>query len=625
MLDCIFMRKNFILFCLTLFCFALSSSAQQDSKDVRKDTLSKRQLDNGLSKVSQLSAERFSDSLKRSALQREVSDLGKDDYTKRVELLNELNSLKKRDSLHKVRQQIQVDSLRKFVKGIPVVYRQDTLFKVYTRQGSFSAADRAEAVSKRIAVLEEDPLFEIDSIKIITSEQTTDLVFKRALLISVSQEDALWKETTREKLAAEMRLKIGKAVTNYQLETSWQVLLKEVLLSLLVILVVVLLIRGISRLFIWLGLRVQQHQGRFKDGIRIRDYELLNAERQLYFISTAITFLKWAVIILVVYLALPVLFGIFPFTRDISVNLLGYILTPLKKISLAVWNYIPDMITILVLIIIFRYVLRFMHFIKTEVERGKLHIPGFYADWANPTFQIARALLLAFMLVVIFPYLPGHDSGIFKGVSVFMGVLFTFGSAGALSNMVAGLVLTYMRAFKIGDRVKIGEVIGDVMEKTLLVTRVRTIQNEIISIPNSTVMGNHTTNYSEEAMGNGLIVHTTVTIGYDVPWRQVHQLLIDAALDSQMIEQEPKPYVYQTSLEDYYVSYRINAHTKQPNRQAAIYSSLHSNIQDHFNKAGVEIMSPHYKALRDGNSTTIPADYLPGDYKAPAFKTVSDK
>ncbi|MGV8879741.1 MAG: mechanosensitive ion channel family protein [Sphingobacteriaceae bacterium] len=618
------MRKKFVLFCLTLFCFASSSSAIQDSTNIQKDTLSKRQLDNGLNKVSQLSAERFSDSLKRSALQREVRDLGKDDDTKRGELLNELNSLKKRDSLHKVRQRMQVDSLRKFVNGVPVVYREDTLFNIYGRQGSFSAGDRAEAVSKRMSVLEDDPLFQIDSIKIITSEQTTDLVFKRALLISVSQEDALWKETTREKLAAEMREQIGKAVTDYQRETSWQVLIKEVLLSLLVILVVVLLIKGINRLFGWFGLRVQQHQGRFKDGIRIRDYELLNAERQLYFISTAITFLKWAVIILVVYLALPVLFGIFPFTRDISVNLLGYIITPLKKISLSVWNYIPNMITILVLIIVFRYVLRFMHFIKTEVERGKLHIPGFYADWANPTFQISRALLLAFMLVVIFPYLPGHDSDIFKGVSVFMGVLFTFGSAGALSNVVAGLVLTYMRAFKIGDRVKIGEVTGDVMEKTLLVTRVRTIQNEIISIPNSTVMGNHTTNYSEEAVGNGLIIHTTVTIGYDVPWRQVHQLLIDAALESQMVEQEPKPYVYQTSLDDYYVSYRINAHTKQPNRQAAIYSSLHSNIQDHFNNAGVEIMSPHYKALRDGNATTVPLDYLPGEYKAPAFRTTSD-
>nr|WP_262711705.1 mechanosensitive ion channel family protein [Pedobacter kyonggii] len=155
----------------------------------------------------------------------------------------------------------------------------------------------------------------------------------------------------------------------------------------------------------------------------------------------------------------------------------------------------------------------------------------------------------------------------------------------------------------------------------MLVTRVRTIQNEVVSIPNSTVMNNHTINFSIEAQEKGLIIHTTVTIGYDVPWRQVHELLINAALATELVDAEPKPYVLQTSLDDYYVSYKLNAFTKSPNRQAVIYSALHANIQDQFNQAGVEIMSPHYKALRDGNATTIPADYLPKDYQAPLFRT----
>lgn len=181
--------------------------------------------------------------------------------------------------------------------------------------------------------------------------------------------------------------------------------------------------------------------------------------------------------------------------------------------------------------------------------------------------------------------------------------------------------MTYTRAFRIGDRVKIGEVTGDIIAKTLLVTRIRTIQNEIVSIPNSTVISNHTINYSSDAPEKGLILHTTVTIGYDAPWRQVHELLISAALATPMIESEPAPYVLQTSLDDYYVSYRINAFTKEPNKQAVIYSALHANIQDKFNEAGVEIMSPHYKALRDGNQTTIPTEYLPKDYQAPGFRT----
>ncbi|WP_262909307.1 mechanosensitive ion channel family protein [Mucilaginibacter daejeonensis] len=201
-----------------------------------------------------------------------------------------------------------------------------------------------------------------------------------------------------------------------------------------------------------------------------------------------------------------------------------------------------------------------------------------------------------------------------------MGVLLTFGSAGALSNVVAGLVLTYMRAFKIGDRAKIGDVTGDVIEKTVLVTRVKTTKNELIPIPNSTVMSSHTTNYSSEAPTNGLINNTTVTIGYDVPWRQVHRLLITVAGQTIHIEQELATFVWQTSLDDHYVSYNVNAYTKQANKQAMIYSSLYANIQDRFNKEGVEIMSPHYRALRDGNTITVPAKYLTEDHEAPVFR-----
>ncbi|MCB0380706.1 MAG: mechanosensitive ion channel family protein, partial [Flavobacteriales bacterium] len=295
------------------------------------------------------------------------------------------------------------------------------------------------------------------------------------------------------------------------------------------------------------------------------------------------------------------------------------ILNPVKRIASGLWNYLPNLITILVIVFVFRYVFRGLAFLKNEVENGNLTLPGFYTDWANPTYQIVKVIVFAFMLIVIFPYLPGSDSPIFQGVSVFLGFLFTFGSAGSLSNVIAGLVLTYMRLFKIGDRVKIGEVVGDVIEKSLLVTRVRTIKNEIISIPNSTVMNSHTVNYSSDAPEKGLIIHSTVTIGYDVPWRDTQQALIDAALKTELILKEPTPFVLQTSLDDFYVSYQINAYVREANKQASIYSALHQNIQDVFNERGIEILSPHYRAARDGNMTTIPANYLDKDYKAPTF------
>ncbi len=257
-----------------------------------------------------------------------------------------------------------------------------------------------------------------------------------------------------------------------------------------------------------------------------------------------------------------------------------------------------------------------------RLKKGDIQVNGFHADWAQPTFSILKMLLYAFMLVLIFPYLPGSGSTAFQGVSVFIGVLFSLGSSSAIANMVAGMVITYMRPFKIGDRVKIGEITGDIMEKTMLVTRIRTVKNEDVTVPNSTVLLSSTTNYSTNtsAPDSGLIVHTTVTIGYDAPWKEVHKALTDAALRTDLILKNPQPFVLQTSLDDFYVSYQLNGYTKEANNQAKIYSQLHQNIQDCFNEAGIEIMSPHYRSLRDGNMTTTPSSHLNKDYEAPAFR-----
>jgi small-conductance mechanosensitive channel len=220
----------------------------------------------------------------------------------------------------------------------------------------------------------------------------------------------------------------------------------------------------------------------------------------------------------------------------------------------------------------------------------------------------------------MFPYLPGAGSDAFKGVSLFVGVLFSLGSSGAVGNIVAGVVLTYTNAFRVGDRVQIGETVGDVVERTMLVTRVRTIKNVDITIPNGTVLASQVINFTTQAADRGLILHSTVTIGYDVPWRQVHELLIAAAGATENVLAEPAPFVLQTSLDDFYVSYQINAYTELPAVMAQTYSLLHQNIQDRFNEAGVEIMSPHYGALRDGNQATIPADHLAKGYRAPTFR-----
>ena len=221
----------------------------------------------------------------------------------------------------------------------------------------------------------------------------------------------------------------------------------------------------------------------------------------------------------------------------------------------------------------------------------------------------------------MFPYLPGSSSPAFRGISIFLGVMLSPGSPSAAANLIAGTILTYTRAFRLGDRVRIADTVCDVVERNLLATRVQTIKNELVTVPNAMVLGSHITNFSSAAAGGyALILHTTVTIGYDAPWRTVHELLICAALGTSGILPDPAPFVLQTALDDFYVHYEINGYTHEPTRMAAIYAELHQRIQDCFNDAGVEIMSPHYSSLRDGNHIAIPDSYLPKEYSAPSFR-----
>lgn len=550
---------------------------------------------------------RIDDSLKRAALENTISELKSTDQVKKQELLQELEDMKMREAGRIAMKKQKFDSLRAFIKGFPVTpFFGDTLFSVYNKLGSFSAQERAAEVTRRIRKLADNYFFTKDSLQVVAAETTVDIVYGDDIITSISENDALWHNTTREELAARYKNIIGDAEMKYKEATSFQTISKEIITALIVLVILSTIIFLITSAFRFTRKKILAQQGKHIKGIKIRNYELLDVDRQMNFFLGLNNFLKWVGIITAVYFSLPVLFSIFPWTEDFAGSLINYILHPVKNILLKVWHYLPNLITIIIIVVIFRYVLKGIRFLKTEIEQGILTIPGFYADWATPTYQIIKLLLYAFMFIVIFPYLPGSDSPVFKGVSVFLGVLFTFGSSGSLSNVVAGLVLTYMRAFRIGDRVKIGDVTGDIIERSLLVTRLRTIKNEIISIPNSNVMSSHTINYSSDAAEKGLILHTTATLGYDVPWREVHNMLIDAALRTEYILKDPSPFVLQTSLDDFYVSYQINAYTHEPNKQAIIYSQLIQHIQDVCREAGVELMSPHYHAIRDGNEVTIP-------------------
>jgi len=506
------------------------------------------------------------------------------------------------------------------LKGYPVRPFKDTLFYVYNKVGSFSAENRAKAITEKIRKLYEDSFFEKDSIAIVPSDISQDIVYKNDFIImSVLEVDAKAENQTVHFIATRNLNAIKRAIL-YQNE-NYSMLPKRLGYTLLLIVIIGLVLYLVGKVFNRIKWYLLKNSDRYFKGFNYNKINILSPQKQQFILMRLYGFVKLITLFLIVYLSLPLLFSIFPATEAYTTTLLRWILAPAKLAIMGFVGFLPSLVTIVVIILIFKYTIKVIKFFFDEIKKENIKIDGFYSDWAMPTFNIIRFLMFAFMLVVIFPYLPGSDSAIFKGVSVFVGILFSLGSSNAIANMVAGLVITYMRPFKIGDFIKIGEVSGEVIEKTALVTRIRTPKFEDITIPNATVLSSTSTNYSANTKQdtNGLLIHTTVTIGYDVPWKDIYKALIEAALKTEMIEQNPTPFVLQTSLDDFYVSYQINVYTRHPTRQPLIYSSLHQNIQDSFNAAGIEIMSPHYNALRDGNNTTTPENYLNKNYEAPPF------
>lgn len=507
--------------------------------------------------------------------------------------------------------------------GVPVVVAGRELFVVQERTLSFSPEDRARAIAERIQRIAKEAPSRIKSIQVVEDESVSEIVLDELVIMTVTERDARAAGKPRAELAQEYAEKIRATALALHEEQSTRSLLLGALFAALataaLALALWLLAIGVRRaaavLESWRGTRIR--------GIRLQRVELVSADRLTELLKVLVRAARVVAVLLLVYFYLPLVFSFFPWTRGYARVLFDYVLDPLRMLRDAIAGFLPNLFFILVISAASYYLLKLIRFLFQEVEKGRITISGFYPDWARPTYKIVRILLLAFTVIIIFPYLPGSQSPAFQGVSIFLGVLFSLGSTSAVSNMVAGTVLTYTRAFQVGDRVQIGEAMGDVVERTLLVTRLRTIKNVEISIPNSMVLASHVVNYSASAQKLGLILHTSVTIGYDVPWRTVHQLLTDAARATQHILQDPEPFVLQTSLNDFSVTYELNAYTDNPKAMTRIYSELHQNIQDKFNQAGVEILSPHYTALRDGNTLAIPSEHRPKGYTPGAFRIAS--
>lgn len=339
--------------------------------------------------------------------------------------------------------------------------------------------------------------------------------------------------------------------------------------------------------------------------IRIKNHEMVSAQSITTGIKRFLKGLRYFGTLCLLYFYLSLVLGFFKETEAISDNMLAYILDPVQELSVTFINYIPKAIYILIVAFIVRYSLKAIRLFFNRVEYGQIKFDGFHQDWATPTYNLVRILVFAFTLILLFPHLPGSSSPAFQGISVFLGLLISLGSGSAVSNLVSGIVITYMRPFQVGDRVKIGDTTGDIKEKNLLVTRVRTIKNIDITIPNSMILNTHIMNYSSAAKDNSLIINIRILIDYQIHWALIHELLLKSAAKTKGILKEPKPFIFQTALKTSSVEYELNAYIRDAHIYDDIFSDLNKNILECFAEGKVELVSPSLVSLKDGNVSHI--------------------
>lgn len=505
----------------------------------------------------------------------------------------------------------------------PVMLDNQELFTIRQGIGSFSAQERAKSITDRIEkIADDDALSPEDlTIKIDPEDKNPSIILGDTVIATITSKDAKLQAVSQEVLAERALAKIKAAIVRYRQERQPDNLLKDAVLTVSATLATVLIFWVIIFISSRVFPQIQRLITSLVPGVVFQNFEIISSQTIGIFSLRVLQFIRTLIILTILYFYLTFVLRLFPWTRKFGDGFLQYFFSALEVISQEIAKYLPNIFIILLIIFITHYLLRAIKPFFTGLERENLVINGFYPDWAKPTYNLLSLLIIALAIVIAFPYLPGFNSPAFQGLSVFLGVLFSLGSTSAIANVVGGIILIYTRSFQLGDKISIGDVIGDVIEKGLLVTRIRTPANRIITIPNSSLLNTNVINFSvsQREFKQPLILQTTVTLGYDLPWRKVHATLKEAALATQFIVSEPAPFVLQTSLDDFYVSYQLNAYTDHPNKMVYIYSELHQNIQDKCNEVGIEIMSPHYKALRDGNHSTIPENYLPEDYQSPAF------
>jgi small-conductance mechanosensitive channel len=507
------------------------------------------------------------------------------------------------------------DSLAQSGPSFDVTLGGERLYSISTAFKTIPTAERARLVSERLESLARNSKFDPDSLRVIETEVSSDIQAGDLIAIAVLDADTIGTGLDRQALAAQRAQLVRAAILRYQKARNAHSLLWDIGATLLATLTLVAGLIVISRLRRRASAIMNHWIEERREKIKTRTHSILEPDRLLGALASLLHLLAVLFSLFAAYFYASFVLGLFPGTHAVGAHLSSLVLAPLRELGAGFVNQLPGLVFIAVVAVVTHYVLKLVGFIFAEIGSGRIHLERFYPEWALPTERIVRVVIVALALVVVYPSIPGSNSLAFKGVSIFLGVLVSLGSSSTVGNLMAGIMVVYMRSYRVGDVIKVGEEFGRVVETDMLATRLRTPKNVEITIPNLTMITSNVINFSRQASEAGLILHSEVSIGYNAPWRQVHAMLLRAAARTSGILKDPVPYVLQRELGDFAITYQINGFTREPERMTRIYSDLHKNIQDEFNEHGVEIMTPHYEMDRS-QPALVPKDQW---YAAPAI------
>lgn len=516
------------------------------------------------------------------------------------EALDKNGETARADSLRRAAQKQRIDSLRKTTPGVPLIIEDDTLLVVYASLGGDDPVHRVASIERKILQIGKSLKMTTDTMRIFESEYTADIMSGEQVLMRVSDLDGLWQGMSRRELAEQnMRiigLEIERLQAEYGLEAKLQGLGWAVFLVVVQVVFFILTVRFIRHL----RRRIIDGFGGKIKPLVIKGYTLLNIHQWKRILLLLVRVLQVFLVIVQLFISLPLLFSIFPETEKFTWNMVNYVWSPLRDIALSVIMYFPNIVKIVVIIYVVHWLLRAIRHVADELQAGNLKIDGFYQDWAQPTYHIIRIFVIAFSVVVIWPLLPGSESGVFKGVSIFVAALFSLGSTTTIGNLISGIIITYMRPFLIGDFVRIDGREGVVVEKNAFITRLKDIKGNIVTVPNNSILSQQTVNYSAALRhGEGTIVHSDFTFTYVVPRETIEQYLLEGAARCERLMKDPKPFVLVTALEDFYTRYEINAYTQEAEQLFEVYSELHKHIVDVFREHHLNPTSSHFVSVKE--------------------------